>query len=351
MDYNEGMTQVQQEYLQRYVVNSHVNPLKGAEYLPSNLKKTKEVIYEPSEKAELQAVQTAAHDFFSQTIKNELAKVLPEVAITYKPSPLAELWTYRGQELEKKGTNTSGEYWPGGHIFALNLDQAYPDVVWATIHETAHSVCRSLNEFQVVTDGNNKLTLIKHMASLTGFDVRSGKPTLGQVLNEGLMEYLTAEFLLNSTQPSAVKTKEHILKFIADFLGKDATSQTEPGYLATFAAGSYTEGSEYGEAYQIIHLLLRQHPELRPLFISSLVSPRAKFRLIQRLRELYGQDLTRELFHASMNENDANQVYKLQVLQEKLKQAGYTPRIERYGHAKPEQSLRTRLQQIFSGKS
>lgn len=347
------MTQSVAEAGYREIVNPHINPIKSDWFMDASLLQAREFQADLEETKILEQLQLEAHTFFYQKIKAALEANFPDFAQYYTTPPMAELLAYHGNNLGDGGAAMLGDYSSAHHVIGINLDQEPWSVDWGVIHETAHSVTRSNDVFLMDVNADGEEIGGKHQASFSGFDVQSRKAIFGRAFNEGAMEYLTTQFILENRSVEAAQAKEKVIQFMASQGSMEPDPRLSRYYVTSYAAGSYAENHQYGQAYQLVHDIVKFNPELYPLLLCSLVYPRAKFQLIDRLRKIYGVALTRDIFRAIVSvQSQSTHANDLAELGETLREVRFRKPNNpvELQPTTPTSSLRTFLRGIFSGR-
>jgi len=101
-------------------------------------------------------------------------------------------------ELQKSAASYSVPY----HIIDVELD--HPNSRRLIVHETQHSVLNSLFELS----GRDMQVSLR----INGYRQHSSTMNLGSGLNEGLVEHLTCDFILNSSTKAAADVREKMIR-------------------------------------------------------------------------------------------------------------------------------------------
>lgn len=284
------------DHSESHIHDAHLNPLDSYDTQESRIQYARYLEVRGEEFDLIYDIALATYDFAIEKIRTLAQSSLPSFYADYQPPPMPTVIPYYGdQEL-----SPPGEYIPLFHTLLVNTNAGDFARRFTAVHETVHSVCRSLAGVRETPENETESTF-----TTAGYLVANSSIVHGSAVNEGLMEFLSSQFVMESDSASAKAIRELIWGYLND-AGHVQTTLTPEGknkLIDAFLVGKYGKVSNYFLAHQIIKILVGFHPELYPLMILGLVSPRAKFLLLQSLRKIYGPELTRELFRARTSQN------------------------------------------------
>lgn len=254
----------------------------------------------------LEKIQRSTREFFFNLIASKLQSRFPNDYQDYlaSPPPPSRLLAYKITDKTDQYQGSLGEYYPSHHITTINVDHSYLSTMYGLVHETIHSVANNQSVVEIYQNSRGEIIHWREKGFNAGLHVSTRGIESGQMLNEGLVEYLTLKFILESQSKEAQDIRHHIMVYVYDLRAGEPLRGTELDEINQFIR-SKKMPKNYGEALNLVGDLIFTDSNMEDLLLCSLVSRRAKFLLIQQLRKKYGYQTTREIFRTEFTKRES----------------------------------------------